>query len=52
MMLPNTENDSSAALPENDEVSGSGSSLNGVEIVTGSLMMGSLWGLGVSSLWP
>ena len=42
-MLLKTEHDSSAeALPENDEVSGSGSSLNGVEIVTGSLMMGSL----------
>ena len=52
MMLLNTEHKSSAALPENDEVSGSGSSLNGVEIVTGSLMMGLLWGLGVSSLWP
>ena len=44
VMLTNTgtEHDLSAALSENDEVSGSGSSLNGVEIVTGSLMMAPL----------
>ena len=42
VMLLNTEHNLSAALSENDEVSGSGSSLNGVEIVTGSLMMAPL----------
>ena len=38
----NPDKDLPAALAENDEVSGSGGGLNGVEIVTGSLMMGPL----------